>query len=92
MPFSFTGLALKIKDNPFGFEDANIIRNDDLYLKQQSEVLIVQDGTAMKTDVVPEASLVVANAPFAGAVLGYQGTSLKWEHNSLDDPLYWLFF
>jgi hypothetical protein len=92
MPFTFTGLATKVKDNPFGFEDCNIIRNDALYLKQQSEVLVAQDGTTLKPDVLTEASLIISNAPFQDAALTYQSSAMKWGNSSLDDPFYWLSF
>ena len=91
MPFSFTGLSLKIKDNPFGFEDCNIIRNDALYNKQQTEVLVAQDGTAIKPDVVPESALVISNSPFDTAKLHYRTSGAMTWGNQFDDELWWLY-
>lgn len=66
---AYVNLPTKAKNDALGFQHANNIKTDLDYLKTQSEVLVAQDATVPKDNVIPEASLKVSNAPFDGAVL-----------------------
>lgn len=57
------------KNDAYGFQDINNLQNNDAYLKTQTEVLVAEDATVPKDNVIPEASLKVSNAPVEGAVL-----------------------
>ena len=66
---AFVVLSTKAKNDAWGFQTANNVKTDLDYLKTQSEVLVVQDGTAIKADVVPESALKMPNAPVEGQIL-----------------------
>ena len=65
---AYVVLPTKAKNDPLGFQHANNLKNDLDYLKVQSELLVVEDGTVPKDNVIPAASLKAANAPVEGAV------------------------
>lgn len=75
-------LPTKAKNDALGFQHANNIKTDLDYLKTQSEVVVAQDATVLKADIVPEATLKVSNSPVEGAVLVARAAAIgamTWE-------------
>lgn len=61
-------LPTKAKNDALGFQHANNIKTDLDYLKTQSEVLVAQDASVPKDNVIPAATLKASNTPIEGTV------------------------
>jgi NAD-dependent oxidoreductase involved in siderophore biosynthesis len=63
----FVVLPTKAKNDAAGFQHFNNIKTDLDYLKTQTEVLVAEDATVVKDQVIPAASLKAATSPVEGA-------------------------
>lgn len=90
---AYVVLPIKAKNDAFGFQHANNIKTDLDYLKTQSEVLVAENGTAIKDAVVSAASLKASNTPIEGAVpvsRAAQTGGQSWE-SLYQFPDFWAF-
>ncbi len=68
MAFTFDPIADRVKDDVGSFQFVNRILNNSSYLKQQSEVLVAEDGTELKDDLVKPKHLTATNEPEKGTI------------------------
>lgn len=91
MPYPAT--VTKAKDDGFSFQDVNNINTRTDYLKTQSEIVVDEDGTAVRDSVIPAASLQAGNSPQEGALLTARAAETgdqKWE-SIYENEDFWAF-
>jgi hypothetical protein len=86
-------LPTKAKNDAWGFQIANNVKTDLDYLKTQSEVLVAENASVPKNQVIPAATLKAQNSPVEGAcAVGRSALTGGQQWESLyQNPDFWAF-